>query len=360
MSTETTGAPLRENRVSHRFSTGHRIVVPSDSDSQVPIFLERMRALFRSSDEGPSRDDDPNRGKAITVCVMLSVVLWLSLTLQEQREVSIDFPVVVEELPDEQALVEQPPPTVQVKVQGTGMDLLGLIFDAPAIRVSAESGEINVAEAVELPRSSDAQVESVRPRVIALKVEPRQEKRVPVRPRLDIRTASAYELINPPTLTPDSVTISGAESIVSSITEWPTEPMVLSNVRDTLQKTLPLRDSLSGLVQRSIAQVDVAIQAGKFAEETREVPVEVTGVPAGQDLVALQPSTIRIRYRVLFKQLFESRRSEEFFATVSYSQIRSDNTGYVTPRIHVPSDLVIRDPEPIPPRLQYYTFLSSE
>jgi len=104
--------------------------------------------------------------------------------------------------------------------------------------------------------------------------------------------------------------------------------------------------------------VTLIARAGRFVEETREVEVEVTGVPSGQNLVSLQPSSVRVRYRVLFEDLFKARRSSEFFATVSYDQIRTDTTGYVMPRIGVPSDLLIRDPEPIPPRLRYYTFVS--
>jgi YbbR domain-containing protein len=334
--------------------------VASDSDSQVPIFLERLRTLFRSSADPERREDDPNRGSAIAVCVMLSVVLWLSLTLQEQRMVDVDFPVEVSGVPADKALTERPPSSVTVQLQGSGMDLLRLVFNPPPIPVTAGEGTMNVAEALSLPRANDARVESVTPRVIDLEMEPRIERRVPVRPRLRVTLASAYELIEPPILRPDSVTVSGAESILRSISAWPTDTLVLENVRDTLERTVPLRDTLSGLVDRAPERVTVAVRAGKFAEETREVTVDVTGVPAGQDLVALQPSTIRIRYRVLFDQLFASRRSSEFFASVSYSQIRSDTTGYVTPNIHVPSDLVIRDPEPIPSRLQYYTFLSQE
>jgi hypothetical protein len=226
--------------------------------------------------------------------------------------------------------------------------------------VSARADRINVAETLRLPRANDARVESITPRVIEMHLEKRVQKQVPVRPSLTIRTGPAHELIDPPVLDPDSVTVSGAASIVAPLSDWPTDSLVIPDVRDTLRQTVPLRDSLTGLVERSTDQVTVVVRAGKFAEETREVAVEVTGVPAGQDLVALQPSTIRIRYRVLFDQLFESRRSSGFFATVSYSQIRSDTTGYVRPDITVPSDLEIRDPEPIPPRLQYYTFLSGE
>lgn len=322
--------------------------------------MERVRGLFRSSEKGTPRDDDPAQGMAIAVCALLSVMLWLSLTLQEQRMVSVAFPVEVSGVPEDQALVERPPSSVTVELQGTGLDLLRLAFTPPSIQVAAGKEQVDLLEALELPRANDAQVGSVTPRTINIQLEPRVQRTVPIRPRIDVQPASAHELIDDPTIDPDSVAVSGAESVVESLSAWPTDSLVMRDVRDTVQAQVALRDTLSRLVERSQGQVTVTARAGKFAEETREVQVEVTGVPAGQDLVTLQPSTIRIRYRVLFEQLFDSRRSSEFFATVSYSQIRSDTTGYVRPNIHVPSDLVIRDPEPIPPRLQYYTFLSEE
>lgn len=332
----------------------------ADSDSQVPIFLDRIRTLFRSSTDEGRPDEDRSRGAAVAVCVLLSFVLWLSLTLQEQRTVTVEFPVEVASLPDSQALVELPPSSVSVQLRGTGLDLLGLVFDPMSIQVPAAEERISVQEVVQLPRASDAQVESVSPQAIALRLESRVTRRVPVQPRLNIQPASAYELIDAPTVSPESVWVSGAQSLVDPLTAWPTDSLVLREVRDTVRETVALKDSLGRLVTRDTDEVTVEARAGKFAVETREVKVQVTGVPAGQDLVALQPSTVRIRYRVLFEQLFESRRSTGFFATVSYSQIRSDTTGYVEPRIHVPTDLEIRDPEAIPPRLRYYTFLSGE
>jgi hypothetical protein len=139
---------------------------------------------------------------------------------------------------------------------------------------------------------------------------------------------------------------------------WPTEQTEIADLQVTLEVEVPLEDTLNGLVDVAPETVTLTARAGRFVEETQEVGVEVTGVPSGQDLVSLQPSTIRIRYRVLFRDMFKARRSSEFFATVSYDQIRSDTTGYVTPRVHVPPNLLIRDPEPMPSRLRYYTFVS--
>lgn len=332
----------------------------ADSDSQVPIFLERLRGLFRPSEDVQGREEDSSPGVAFTVCLLLAFVLWLSLSLQEQRTVTVDFPVEVGGLPEGQALAELPPSTVSVQLRGTGLDLLALIFNPPTVTAEANEGRVEVRDVLDLSRANDAQIETITPTVFEIETEERVERSLPIQPRLNVQTASSHELVDDPVITPDSVGVSGARSIVESLREWPTDSLVLDDVRDTVRTTVPLTDSLAGLVERTTDRVNVVVRAGEFAVETRKVTVDVTGVPTGQDLVALQPSTIRIRYRVLFDQLFQARESSEFFATVSYDQIRSDTTGYVEPRINVPTDLVIRGEEPIPPRLRYYTFLSNE
>jgi len=330
----------------------------ADADSSSPIFLDRIRDLFQSADD----EQDPeasHRGLAMTVCVLLSLVLWLSLTMQEQRMVTLEVPVEPPRLSEDRSFVELPPSTVSARLEGSGMELLRFLFDPPPVRIPAEESQVNVGEALDLPQGTNVRVESVVPRTIRIETGPRAERRVPVRSRVDVRPAEAHELIDEPTVRPESVVVSGAESVVQELKAWPTQRRTIRNLRDTVQAEVPLADTLQRLVSRSANRVTVVARAGKFTEASQEVKVEVTGVPSDQNLVALQPSTIRIRYRILFDQFFQAqRRSSEFFATVSYSQIRSDTTGYVEPRIHVPSDLLIRDPEPIPARLRYYTSLS--
>jgi hypothetical protein len=331
----------------------------ADADSQVPIFLERIRGLFRSSDDGRPSEEAGN-GAAITVCVLLSLVLWLSLTLQEQRTVSLELPVEEPTLPEGEAFAELPPTTVTARVQGSGMELLRLLFNPPTVPVDLENESVNVEEAFQLSQGADVRVESVTPRTFRVATEPRIERRVPVRSRVDIRPAPSYELIGAPALRPDSVAVTGAESVIQGLRGWPTRAQQITDLRDTVRTTIPLADTLQRLVSRTEDRVTLVARAGRFAEDSREVQVNVTGIPSSQELVALQPSTIRIRYRVLFEQLFRAQRSSGFFATVSYSQIRSDTTGYVEPQIQVPSGLEIRDPEAVPARLRYYTSLSGE
>lgn len=330
----------------------------SDTESQGPVFLERLRQLFLAPTDRQRNDDEPRRGLIVAVCVILSFVLWLSLSLGEERTVTLRLPIQVVNMPSDQALTEVPPSTARVQMRGDGLELVRLLYDPPTITVNGSAEQVNLEEAIELQQVTNVRVENITPRSLDIQMEPRKERRVPVVSRVDIELASAHELIEEPRLQPDSIRVVGAQSIVDSLSGWPTQSTVVEELQDTVNVEVPLADTLSRLVQRSADQVTLIARAGRFAEATRKVKVQVTGVPSDQNLVALEPSTIRIRYRVLFDQLFDSQRSSEFFSTVSYSQIRSDTTGYVEPRIHVPSDLLIRDPEPIPSRLRYYTFFS--
>ena len=321
------------------------------------MFWDWLRPLVDGGDN-PGRDTDPRRGLAITVCVLLSVVPWLSLTLGEERSQTLRLPVEVVETPEGQALAERPPSHVQVGLEGRGLDLIRLLYNPPVVTVSATTGEVSVEEEINLPQGSSVQLESVTPSSFQIKLDALETRQLPVRSQVRIGLAEAYELIAPPELAPDSVRVQGARSVIEGMYIWPTEQTEIADLQGTLEVEVPLEDTLKGLVDVAPETVTLTARAGRFVEETQEVGVEVTGVPSGQNLVSLQPSTIRIRYRVLFRDMFKARRSSEFFATVSYDQIRSDTTGYVTPRVHVPPNLLIRDPEPMPSRLRYYTFVS--
>jgi hypothetical protein len=293
-------------------------------------------------------------------CLALSTVLWLVATLGETRTVMIDIPTTVENLSSEQALTELPPPTVDVEIEGQGLQLLMLYGNRPQASLDASLGAVDVRSALTLAEGTDLDIVSVSPQQVNVSTEPRIQRRVPIRSRLNLDLAPSHELLGPVRLRPDSVTISGAKSIVESFSLWPTKKRTIRDVRDSVSTKIALSDTLQALVDRSISSVQATARAGRFTEDSVRIDVEVSGVPSDQNLVALEPPTITVKYRVLFDQMFDAKTASGFFATVPYEKIRSDTSGFVRPEISVPSDLQIRDPEPSPSRLRYYTFLTGE
>lgn len=333
---------------------------PNESDSQSPIFWERLRNLFTPREEETGRDGEAprRRGITITACVLISFTLWLTFTLQERKSVRLSLPTQVVNLSADQALEVRPPASVSVQAEGEGLQLLWLYYNPPAVPIDASGSAVRVQEAINLP--DNVRVVNVNPQQVEVAVGPRMTRQVPVRSRVVLEPGVAHELLGTPTISPDSIEVSGAQRIVESLRYWPTDSTTIENLTDTLTTRVPLADTLDGLVQRSRSFVSITAQAGEFAEDSRQIKVEVVGVPSDQNVVALEPSTIRVRYRVLFDQLFEAQRAPDFFATVSYDQIRRDTTGYVRPDVHPPDDLIIRDATPIPARLRYYTYVSSD
>ena len=85
--------------------------------------------------------------------------------------------------------------------------------------------------------------------------------------------------------------------------------------------------------------------------------VLVTGAPGGDNRFRLIPDQVNVTYRVPISQFEASAVADSFYATVSYSDILSDTTGRVSPRIKVPAEIVVKDLHIETPRLRYYVVL---
>lgn len=289
---------------------------------------------------------------AITLSVIVSSLLWFTFTMRETHTKVLQMPTEVVNIPENQSLSELPPDRVRVQVVGDGWSLLRLQFSPPSVPVNGAQNEVSVRDAIDLPKNVD--VQSVSPSQFSLTKERRISRRVPVELNARIRTPRTHSLIEPATIRPDSVEISGAASVVGAITAWPTQFRSFENVRDTLTARVPLSDTLSGLVTRNIEFVTMRAVSEHFTEARREVEVTVQGEPSTRQLVSLEPSRVEVSFNVVSSQYQEAMRAMDFYATVSYDVIRQDTTGRVRPILHIPEDLVIRDVRMRPERLAYF------
>lgn len=314
---------------------------------------ERLQSLLRDRQQREATDDRQRRGIAITIAILVSTLLWFTFSMRETYSALLLLPTEVVNVPEDEALRQLPPPTVRAQVEGLGLALIRLRLNPPVVPINAERGEVVLRDAV-AEVLKNVQLQSVSPSTFSLQKEPRLTRTVPIELRAEIETPATHDLIAPPHIAPDSVKISGAASIVSRIDAWPTRQVTVENLRDSLITRVMLSDTLSGLVDRNLEATTLTAIAQQFTEGSREIEVTVTGEPSSQRLVTLEPSTIRVKYRVLFSQYAEAQQAMDFFATVSFDEIRADTTGRVRPHIHLPNDIVLLDVELIPSTLRYY------
>jgi hypothetical protein len=149
---------------------------------------------------------------------------------------------------------------------------------------------------------------------------------------------------------PDSISLTGARSILDRIGRWQTEPRSFSNLKSGLNVRVAVSDSLSFGVIPSPAVVDLQFDVQPTAEKSfKGIPVEVNQVP-GNRLVVLIPPKIDIIIRGGIEQIATVDR-KDFTAYIDYKSILLDTTGSIQPVVVSPKNMriVLQDPE----RLQY-------
>lgn len=316
--------------------------------------LARLRAWLQRDDEAERRSPD---ALAVAVSILVAVVLWFTFSMREDFTVEADVALAVARLPEGQALAARPPPTARATFRGEGWTLLALTRARSTVALVADGPGVDLVRAVSasgLP--AGVRVENVRPRAVDLVLEPRVERRIPIRLDERIGTAPSFGLLRAPRLLPDSVTVTGAASVVRGLTAWPTETLIAADVRAPLTRTVALRDTLGGLVELSVRSTTVQVPVVEFTEGRRMLRVVVEGAPPGGG-VRVEPAEVRASYRVpLASQAYEVAESAPgFVAVVDYAEIVRDTTdGRVRVRPRVPPGLDVRDVSVSPSRVDYF------
>lgn len=319
--------------------------------------VSRLATIFRSKqNDGFGYTAPRHRGRTIVVCLFLSFLLWFFFSMRRATFLDLTLPTRVVNLPPGVALATPPPASVAYRVRGDGLALLPLYYNRPVVDIDASQPEVNF-ELNGAVFPGDVRVESASPTAYVLQLEPSMVARVPIRLVADITTAPTHEFIDFPRVDPDSVTVSGARTVVSRISSWPTDPIRITGFRDTLDADLALSDSLAGIVTLDRTETHITAVADAFTQGTRKIQVRLTGAPNKNILASLDPEIVTVTYKVRVADYNRAQASSEFYATVPFDLVRGDTTGKVVPTVNLPRGLLIRDVEMDPPGLRYYNYI---
>ena len=322
---------------------------------------DRLRAMLPAAPSAPAGAAEPpsRRGLAMLLSVVVATVLWFSFSMRKSGySHEMEVPIEVVSTPADVALRERPPASAQVTFQGEGWALLGLARRRPVIRITAESPRVELqAELVEEGLPAGVTVQAVQPRNVELAFDTRTSRRLPIRLRRRIVTEPGYDLVGPPRLQPDSVSVTGAQSLLGSLTDWPTDPMVVEGVKDGFRRQVALSDTFGGLLETSVRSTIVEVDVAEFTEESRELEIDVVNLPADVAGVRLFPATVPVTYRlpVSSPDFERAETTEDFYAVVDYRDIARDTTdGLVPVAARWPQDLDIRNVRLGVGRVEYF------
>lgn len=266
-------------------------------------------------------------------------------------------PLVLENMKPTRALAQPVPERVNIKVRGTGWQLITLSFSPDKKYTLDISGVSNrysfltnqdVMERFAAPQG--IRVVEVQPETVTVVLDEKITKKVRLLPATTLDFREGYDITGDMKLVPDSVAITGARSRIDRIEEWPTAATQLSQLRSAVNIQVAIPDSpqigITAFPHSASLQFDVQLTAEKIF---KGIAVTLNDVPENRAVVLLPPK-IDVTIRGGVDQVAKIDQLN-ISAYVDYRTILLDTTGAVQPIIVYPKEVKVIGISP--PKVQY-------
>ena len=274
---------------------------------------------------------------------IFSVLIWAYVNLNLMYTIETTIPLKLKS-GKSQGISNDIPNNIDVVFKGKGWGLMKILLtknlvyyvDLTSFKKDTRVDLIqNAAEIVNLP--ADVSVQSVNPGFIDVSFDNTITKMVKVRNNTSVITKDGYTIIGGVKVTPDSVKITGASSVVMKIKYVQTENIVFKDINSNISKDVRLIDSLGNQVKIEPMVVNISYRLELSAEKTFEdIDVNVYGVPIDKDVLIIPPK-ISISLRGGVEEL-SKLTAKDIKIGINFKQIEADEQGEVEPTIEL-SDL---------------------
>jgi len=299
----------------------------------------------------------PRRYHIVIATAFLGVFLWFTVNLREQYQVSVDAPLTIDGIPEGMAIRTPVPASLQLRFRGDGWRLATLLIGSvphlhfPVSSLAPENPTITLNDVLDrIALARGVQLFDMNPDTVTVLLDRRGERRVAVIPDVSIGVRDGYGQVGPVLVSPESITVYGATTVLQQITSCPTTAVRFDDLKNPLEEDVPVAASPEHPLEYAPASVKIRVNIQPFAEKLFSgLPVEIRGLPQNRDVIFIPPK-LDIVARGGIRQL-ASVLPVDFQVSVDYANIVSDTTGYISPAVTLPLgvQVVTQRPE----RLQY-------
>lgn len=293
----------------------------------------------------------------LMLCIGIAFIFWIGVRMSQSyistKKIELHFLI-----PPNQAFRKAPPADMSIQIKGTGWDIL---YDH--LRRSRIHLTYDLTQRSSIHLDEKRLLNDIRNRLFAddlsfynlshddihLSLEPRMDKWVPIRPIPDLHYQAGHYLSGNLKLEPDSVQISGPQSVVAPIYEWPTAILSLKDLKNNYEGELALKTAPAALSLYP-TWVKVSVPVEQVTEKTLFVKIQVKNATQQYRLF---PSQVRLICNVGLSQ-FNTLSSNDFKAEVDLSNeaLQDGNTVPVTVSLQ---PTIVTNVRFAPKVVEYYT-----
>lgn len=256
------------------------------------------------------------------ICLGLSLLIWSIEKLRQVYTVTFDYTIVGRNAPDNYIVDANKIPTAKVAVSADGFNLLffshrekNISIDIKRLRVTELSGvsyailpTANYRRLVSDRLPDYIELQNIVSDTIFIPLLTKREKRLPVVVRDEVSLENQHCFSRPTLVRPDTVTVSGTNDVIDTMTAVYTTQQVPMKLKDTLAVVIPFELPLGAYTDEQNAEVTYFVEP--YTEKTLNVPITAINVPAGYTFKAF-PAAAHVTFFVGLSQ-FEKVGTSDF------------------------------------------------
>jgi YbbR domain-containing protein len=234
------------------------------------------------------------RIKALALVMALAV--YVHVFSAQDREMIFSVPIAIAPLSGGFVLANVPPKEAQVRVHGSGKDLLKLRtrgFKADVRLDSPRSGSLQrplLISDFQLPRGVKAHsIEVMSPTVLDLQIEHAATVDLPVAPRMGGAVPPDRALVRRPTPFPLAVRVTGPRSVIATLDSVRTVPVTAEGLRGDFEQEAEIDLPPNFVVEPRRVRVRFELEE-RLDRRTALLPVEVS-LPRWTQLISVDPDS---------------------------------------------------------------------
>ncbi len=265
--------------------------------------------------------------------LLLSVLFWFLTAMNQEYEASISYPVRYMRFPEKKVLVNDIPDKLELSVIAGGYTLLRyqlqsridpIIFDVNSFSLNTVLGDpstlyilTSYAKDRIAKQLSEIEILNISPDSLFFQFADKASKKVPVEPDINISFEKQYMQVGPYLVEPDSVTISGPETIIDTIEVVATEAVIMSDASRSFDMELEMQPLHK--VEFDPFEVWIQVPIEKFTEASVKVRIEVINMPESL-LLRPFPPAVTVSCQIGLSA-YETLNEHLFRAVIDYAEV---------------------------------------
>lgn len=272
--------------------------------------------------------------------LIFAIVIWIFVQFSKQYNEILNIPVEYTNVPPDKLILDDNPTNMELRMQENGFKIAWFSLFPPTLTVDVSKANEENGNLVyvfdenrqEILRQLDLDFDDNKflKDAIVITYDQKQEKKLPVISKIDIAFAAGYSAIENLRISPDSIRVSGPDNILDTLSALYTFPVEFTKVKEDLSGSVFLDTTALPNVTFYRSKVNYSMDVEKFTEGSVQVPIELTNVPQGLNVVIFPKETV-LFFQVNLKD-FSKVTASDFRVVANFQNVKG-NQDFLIPEV---------------------------